>query len=377
MAYFDNPYPGASSFLDRHGKSRWRFRTAGKTISLPGQPGEPAFDAAYQAALRGQEPRRAAIHRLPGAATPESLGAAWRRVQQSAQWQQLNPATQRNNIALLEAWLDSRVAADDPTTWRQIPVSALKRRHINDILTAHAATPHKASHLLSAIRKLITAALDEEWIEVDPTYKIQWRPAYKGWRAWPIESMRAFESHWPIGSQPRLVYALGFWLGDRRSDIVTLRWDQRITREMMIAGQPRAVDGFQFSQRKTGKALFLPIAPALAAVLDATPRIAETIVITAYGKPKSAKALTNDMQRWTKAAGLPPALTLHGLRKSLGQWLAEGGASTRQLMDVLGHDNIEHAELYTRAAEQALLATEAMDRVVDLHQRRAARRQTG
>jgi integrase len=37
--------------------------------------------------------------------------------------------------------------------------------------------------------------------------------------------------------------------------------------------------------------------------------------------------------------------TLHGLRKTLDKRLAEGGASKRQLMDVLGHDDMKHAEL--------------------------------
>jgi len=38
-------------------------------------------------------------------------------------------------------------------------------------------------------------------------------------------------------------------------------------------------------------------------------------------------------------------------------------------MDVLGHDDIEHAELYSREAEQIRLATEGMDKVVDLVRR--------
>jgi hypothetical protein len=64
--------------------------------------------------------------------------------------------------------------------------------------------------------------------------------------------------------------------------------------------------------------------------------------------------------------GLPKGLTLHGLRKSLGVYLAEAEASTRQLMDVLGHDDIDHAELYSREASQVRLAVQGMDRVVRL-----------
>ena len=72
------------------------------------------------------------------------------------------------------------------------------------------------------------------------------------------------------------------------------------------------------------------------------------------------------MAYWCKLAGLPKGLTLHGLRKSLGVYLAEAEASTRQLMDVLGHDDIDHAELYSREASQVRLAVQGVDRVVRL-----------
>lgn len=60
----------------------------------------------------------------------------------------------------------------------------------------------------------------------------------------------------------------------------------------------------------------------------------------------------------------PNARSCH--RFSLGVYLAEAEASTRQLMDVLGHDDIDHAELYSREASQVRLAVQGMDRVVRL-----------
>ena len=51
-------------------------------------------------------------------------------------------------------------------------------------------------------------------------------------------------------------------------------------------------------------------------------------------------------------ARLPKGLMLHGLTKSLDVYLAEAEASTRQLMDVLSHDDIDRAELHSREASQ-------------------------
>ena len=72
------------------------------------------------------------------------------------------------------------------------------------------------------------------------------------------------------------------------------------------------------------------------------------------------------MAHWCKLADLPKGLTLHGLQKSLGVYLAEAEASTRQLMDVLCHDDIDHAEFYSREASQVRLAVRGMDRGVRL-----------
>ena len=66
----------------------------------------------------------------------------------------------------------------------------------------------------------------------------------------------------------------------------------------------------------------------------------------------------------TRTQGLPKGLTLHGLRTSLWVHLAEAEASIRQMMDILGHDDIDHAELYSRDASQVRLAVQGMDRVV-------------
>lgn len=96
----------------------------------------------------------------------------------------------------------------------------------------------------------------------------------------------------------------------------------------------------------------------------ATPHGGETVVVTQYGEPFSGKSLTGRTADWTHSAGLEKVSTLHGFRKTLGKRLAKGGASKRQLMDVLGHEDMKHAELSGREAEQVRLATERMNKIV-------------
>jgi hypothetical protein len=94
-------YPHAGSYLDRHGKRRWRFRRAGKTIQLAGSPGQPEFEAAYAAALAGRPVEKANVRRLPTATAPKSFRAAWRiLITDTVEWQQLDPGTQRSQTLI-------------------------------------------------------------------------------------------------------------------------------------------------------------------------------------------------------------------------------------------------------------------------------------
>jgi site-specific recombinase XerC len=350
-------FPGAGSYKDRHGKTRWRYRRAGKTVQLPGDPAaNSAFEAAYMAAVEGRPvPKAAPVARLPTAAAPRSLKAAWRILRtDDPEWRALGPAIKDAQTRIAERLLTMAVAEGEPLTFGDVDVAFLKRRHIKALLARKSDTPHAAAHLLRVIRKLTGVALDQEWIEQDPTYRIKYRPEYGGWKAWPAEMLDRFEARWPIGTTPRLVYSLALYFGHRRSDVTRV--------------QPADLEALATNvvQQKTGKALRIPMHPNLRDVLDAVPDLAgrEFVVMTQWGKPFSPKALGVRMQHWTKAANIPPGHTLHGLRKTLGKALAEHGATTRELMDILGHDNIEHAELYSREAEQRLMASAAMEKLL-------------
>lgn len=344
-------YPGVTSFKDRHGRERFRYRRKGVARAIPGRPGERIFEAAYKAVIEGRRFEKAKVVSMPRAVAPRSLAAAWGIVKRSPEWQLHRPATQSKDASLAEEFLAMPVVEGKDVVWRDITVDQIKRRHIKTILAAHIDTPHKAKHMLVVIRKMIYAAMDEDWIETDPTVRIRWRPKHIGWRAWRPEELSAFMERWPAGSTPRTVFTIALWLGLRRGDTVKLRWDQidfveeRVTTDII----------------KGGKRAILKMSPMLIQDLMAVNRRGEQVLVTEYGRPFSDKSLTNNMAEWTAKAGLEAGCTIHGLRKTLGKLAAEGGATTRQAMDLLTHDNIAHAELYSRAADQERLAAAALD----------------
>jgi site-specific recombinase XerC len=351
-------FPGAGPYKDRHGKTRWRFRRGARTVQLPGDPSEnEVFEGAYLAAVEGRPaPKPAAIINLPTASPPRSFKAAWRLLRtDDPEWKALGPDIKTAQTRIAERFLMTEVVEGEGIRFGDVEVSFLKRKHVKALLARKSETPHAAAHQLRVIRKLVMVALDQEWIDSDPTYKVKYRPDYKGWKAWPDEMLDRFEARWPVGSTPRLVYSLALYFGHRRSDV------SRVKPSDLAEFSTNVV------QQKTGKSLTLPIHPNLQDVLAAIPDLdkRETVVLTAWGKPFSAKALGMRMQKWTKAAGIPPGHTLHGLRKTLGKALAEHQATTRQLMDMLGHDNIAHAELYSREADQKKMAVAAMEKLLN------------
>lgn len=359
----DEPRPHLSSYTDRHDKRRWRFRK-GKTVkSIPGQPGEPEFEERYLALIEGRKPNVAQVVRLPGAAIPESFRAAWKKVLKTREWLQFDPATISKNTRLAEEFLNLPLVENNPALWGDMLVKDLKRRHVKEILARFNATPHKAKHLLVTIRKMIVVALDEEWVEIDPTWKLSYRPEYVGWRAWTQTEQEMFEKRWPVGTAARTVYGIALWLGNRRSDVARLEWSWFDWKNNTVTIQTK----------KGKKVLVLPITPMLREVLEPLPREKEHVLLNGYGVPFSEKSLTGMMAHWTQMAGMPKGCTIHGLRKTLGKMLAESGATTRQLMDTLGHDDIAHAELYSREAEQERLARDGMSRVTKMRKTKKSR----
>lgn len=359
-----NKFPGSGWYLDRHKKTRWRYRRAGKTVQLPGDPAaSDTFREAYEAAVEGRPVRQATVVRLSTAAIPRSLRAAYNLLRTSnLEWKALDPETQRQQSRVIERFLCSPIAEKSEVTFGETLFEDLRRKDVKKIIADRSDTPHAASILLRYIRKLSGVALDEEWIEYDPTYRVKYRPALKGHPPWPDKYRAMFEKRWPIGTTPRTAYALALYFGHRRSDVATTKWEH-----LEVGG----ANITQYKKRRGGKrkSLWIPIHPELQEVLEGADQSHEHVIVTAFGKPFSIKGLSTRMREWCEEADIPQGYTLHGLRKTLGKTIAERGGTTRQTMSVLGHDDIKQGETYTRDAEQRILAREAMKHIGSLKPR--------
>jgi integrase len=100
--------------------------------------------------------------------------------------------------------------------------------------------------------------------------------------------------------------------------------------------------------------------PELMRVLEAVPKSNLTFLVTESGAPFTAKAISKWFSAQCDRAGLPQC-TAHGLRKTAATRLANAGASTDQIKAMTGHKTSKEVERYTRQADQARLADQALD----------------
>ncbi|HVI64028.1 MAG TPA: tyrosine-type recombinase/integrase [Bradyrhizobium sp.] len=313
-------------------------------VRLPGLPWSPSFMAAYESALAGP---RAAIG--AGRVKPGSVAAVVAEYLDSRQFFGSKSAgTQRMRRGILERF---RAA------YGERPMALLPPEWIEALLDSKP--PHAARSWLVTLRSLCHFALKppRRYLRADPTANIKLASIKgDGFHTWTEDEIAQFEAHHPVGTKPRLALALLLYTAQRRSDVV--RMGRQHIRE--------TDDGpaLYVKQRKTGVELLIPIHPELGAVLDATPSEHLTFLVTATGKPYGDNHFSESFREWCDAAGLPKRCSAHGLRKAACRRDAEAGCSANEIMAHSGHATMKELVRYTKAADQARLARNALAKAV-------------
>ena len=117
-----------------------------------------------------------------------------------------------------------------------------------------------------------------------------------------------------------------------------------------------------FLVAKAGNAAFVsvPITPQLATALADMRLVGQTYLLNSKGKPFiSADVMSQRFSKRAREAGLKNR-TAHGVRKAVGQLLAEAGCNQYQIMAIHGHTESRTSETYTKSASRPNLARQAM-----------------
>jgi len=329
QAYVDRRDDRAYYYLRRRGYPKTR---------LPGLPWSPSFMAAYEAAMSGP---RTAIG--AGRVKPGSVAAVIAEYFDSQQFFGSKSAgTQRMRRGILERF---RAAYGDR------PFALLPPEWIEALLDAKP--PHAARSWLATLRSLCRFAIKRRYLRADPTANIKLASVKgDGFHTWSEEEIAQFEAHHSVGTKPRLALALLLYTAQRRSDVVRM-------------GRQHIKDGvLTVKQQKTGVTLSIPVHPHLQAVFDATPSEHLTFLVTTTGKPYVENHFSQRFRKWCDAASLTKRCTAHGLRKAACRRLAEAGCSGNEIMSISGHATLKELVRYTKDADQARLARNAMTKAV-------------
>jgi integrase len=340
-----------SSDTDRHGNQRIYFRKDGRKVRLQSSVGSPEFLAEYRMALIGEHPgqnRRAALPR----AQPGTLRELVESYYRSAAFKNLSDRTRHVRRQILDRFCQYRNAGAQP-------YASLEARHLRAWRDQFTETPEAANGTIKALRQVFKYAVEYELTDRNPAAEVSNLPSKgDGHTAWTDEDIENFEAVHPVGSTARLALALALHTGQRKSDLIRLG-KQHIR---IIDGQ----EGIEFTQFKNRNRrpvkLWLPIAPALREIIDASPTGDLTFIQTAFGRPFSEGGFGNRFRRWCDEAGLD-GLSVHGLRKTAAAVLAQNGCTEQEIMAITGHSTSKEVIRYTRSAKQRIRAANAIEKV--------------
>jgi integrase len=330
--------------IDRHGNERIYYRVPGKPkIRLRGPLFSDDFWTDYQAARAARPVSRKAKAKPDDKGAPRgSFRELCVKYFSSRDFKRLAPRTRYVRRMRLEGIYDEHGTK---------PARLLEARHVRALADKKADRLHAANLIIKDLRAVYDFGMKNEIVPANPAKLVEYQRPLKGsdgFHAWTPEEIERYEAAHPIGTMARLAFDLMIYTGQRRGDVVKL-------------GPQHVRDGrLNFKQEKTGRDLSIPIHPALAASIEATPTGNLVFLQSELGRPfSSSNSFGNRMRKWCDAAGLDEC-SAHGLRKATVIRLAEAGCSTLEIMAITGHRTVKEVERYAKARNEAILADNAM-----------------
>jgi len=262
------------------------------------------------------------------------LAEMWK---QSSDWAQTSPATQKQRENILLHVLKSAGDADY-TRFKEADIRAGRERRKD--------TPAAANNFLKTMKALYKWAKENDLVDVDPAKDVKMlRVKTGGFPPWTLDEVAQFRARWALGTRERLALEILLNTGLRRGDAVRL-------------GRQHVKDGLAtFRAEKTNVTLYIPIAPALQAAIDAGPTGDLTYIATAKGLPMVKEGFGNWFRQACDAAGVKKSA--HGLRKLAATVLGETSGSELELQALFGWVTNEQSGVYTREANKRRLALQA------------------
>lgn len=345
-----------SSYLDRHGKRRYRYRVTGqKTHNFKATYGTAAFDEELSSLRSGAAPVSGERYERG------TVGWVAARYRASLAFTGgKSEQTQRTAWLILEKFV---------AEFAKYKIIHFQFDHIESILKRAATKrtndkgrivggPSAANNLRKELLPFFAYAIKA--LRLDRINPVEQADTVKvpkgGYHSWSEEEIAQFREHHKLGTSARLALEIFLWTAQRRGDASS--FGPKHIRDGMIEVKPAK------TANSTGKTLWLPVAPQLLDAIAAMPDTGSTTFLTtSFGKPFTRAGLGNKMRDWCDEANLPHCAA-HGLRKAAARRAAELGATNQELKAVGGWTTDQQVSIYTEAANQKKMAKAAMAPVI-------------
>jgi integrase len=251
-------------------------------------------------------------------------------------------------------------------------LAEITREHILDFRNREAETfaPKTVKHDLKAVKMLFLSARRDGLIADNPAEDVKTvaqRGEKRSRRPFSLDELRSVLS--VADDEWRSMILFGFYTGARLSDVASLTWEN-----IDISASE-----LRFVARKTGKTMILPLDGPLAAHVESLPAAdsprtpLHPRAFSIVEKQGKTGHLSNQFTDLLAQAGLRKkqphrktnnseqrrrrrneGLLFHCLRHSAVTFLKQPGIPQAVVMELVGHDNEEMSQHYTRVGRPAL-----------------------
>jgi integrase len=234
-----------------------------------------------------------------------------------------------------------------------LPLGVIRPFLVQQCLDALADRPGAQSNMRTVLKAIEAFALPRDLLPNPITLGTEVVGSDGGHKPWTEDQVQCAERF--AAPHVARIITIASNTGQRGSDLCRMRWSDIET----IDGRP----GIHVKQRKTGLQIWIPFTSALMHAIATWQRGPTHILLQPNGLPygnRMALSRTWDRER-NRNPNLAPCagMVLHGLRATAVIRLRRAGATTPQIVDMIGL-SAEMVERYSRFADQKVSALAAV-----------------
>lgn len=266
------------------------------------------------------------------------------------------PQVCRDGISIFDRYFRSQFGSEKLDN---IDRDTIEKLHIK---LKNQRTIYVANSALALIKKVLNKAVEWNVIKYNPVMGIKKYTEKPRERFLQSDELKNFFQ--ALDEEPDSLFRdyvyISLFTGQRRSNVLTMRWDQIDWVEKV----------WRIPETKNGSSLNVPLIPKAIGILKGIKANSVSPWVF-YSQSSASKHLVEPKKFWKKLlnrAGIEN-LRIHDIRRTLGSYEAMAGVNLPLISKTLGHRSFQATQIYARMNVESVRA--AITSAVDLMEKRA------